>query len=204
MYPKICQLGFAALALMLSTTLAQAAPVTYTMDPGHTVVIATWDHFGFSKPSAMFDHVTGTISYDPEHPERASVKATIPVSSIHTSSDKLDDHLQEGDFFNAKKWPDIRFQSTKVKPGASTGTLEVTGDLTIHGQTHPVTLQVTVNKVGTQPMLKAKAAAFNATASLKRSDFGISLYTPMVSDKVDLKITTEAIESKAWDAMQQK
>ena len=129
---------------------------------------------------------------------------TIPVSSIHTTSDKLDAHLQEADFFETKKWPDIHFKSTKVVTGATPETLKVTGDLSIHGETHPITLDVTINKVGTQPALKAKAAGFSATAKLKRSDFGIGLYTPMVSDEIDLVITTEAIESKAWSAMQSK
>ena len=194
----------AAVGSLMSMGAVHAAPATYTMDPGHTVVLATWDHFGFSKPSAMFDQVSGTITYDPEHPEKSSVEASIPVASLHTSSDKLDEHLQEGDFFDVKKWPDVTFRSTRVEPGASEGTLAVTGDLSIHGQTHPITLHVTVNKLGTRPGREARIAGFNATASLKRSDFGVSLYAPMVSDQVEISITTEAVESKAWQAMQKK
>lgn len=194
--------ALAAVALLLTSVAVRAEPVTYTMDPGHTDIVATWSHFGFSKPSAMFDQVTGTLTYDPEHPEKSSVQVTIPVSSIHTSSEKLDEHLKAGDFFEAKKWPDIRFKSTKVVKGATPETLKVTGDLSMHGVTKPVTLDVTVNKLGTRH--DAKAAGFNATASLKRSDFGIGLYAPMVSDQIDLRMTTEAIESQAWDAMQSK
>lgn len=204
MYHLIPCPAVAAAALILTSVSVQATPVTYTMDPNHTVIVATWDHFGFSKPSAMFDQAAGTLTYDSEHPEKSSVQVSIPVSSIHTSSGKLDEHLQEADFFDAKKWPDIHFKSTKVVAGATPETLKVTGDLSIHGETRPITLDVTINRVGTQPALKAQAAAFNATAKLKRSDFGVSLYTPMVSDEIDLVITTEAIESKAWEAMQSK
>lgn len=194
--------AFAAAALLLTSVAVQAEPVTYTMDPGHTDIIATWSHFGFSTPSAMFDQVTGTLTYDPENPEKSSVQVTIPVSSIHTSSAKLDEHLQAGDFFDVAKWPDIRFKSTKVVQGATPDTLKVTGDLSMHGVTKPVTLDVTVNKVGMRR--DARTAGFSATASLKRSDFGISLYTPMVSDEIDLRMTTEAIESKVFEARQSK
>ncbi|MGA7296673.1 MAG: YceI family protein [Rhodanobacteraceae bacterium] len=189
--------GMAAAILLSAGQTASASPVTYTLDPNHTDIVATWDHFGFSRPSAMFDHVTGTLTYDPDKPGASSVEVSIPVSSVHTSSDKLDEHLQSSDFFDVAKWPNIHFKSTHVEAGAAPGALKVTGDLTVHGVTRPITLDVHVNKVGVQPMAKARAAAFNATAHLNRSDFGVKMYVPMVSDRIDLSMTTEAVESSS-------
>lgn len=184
-------------ALLLAGSLsARAESVTYTLDPKHTDIVVTWTHFGLSHPRAMFNHVSGTVTYDPDHPEQSSVQATIPVSSVHTASPKLDEHIQSGDFFAADTYPDITFKSTRVVAGDKDGTLKVTGDLTAHGKTHPVTLDVTVNKLGTQPMGKARAAAFDASTTIKRSDFGVDLYAPMVSDEVRLTLTTEAVESQ--------
>lgn len=196
-----CVFGVLVLAGFAS---AHAGSVTYTMDPSHTDVVATWNHFGYSHPNAMFRGITGTLTYDPEHPDQASVQATIPVASVHTASDKLDEHLQGADFFDAAKWPNITFKSTSAKRGSAADTLEVTGNLTIHGVTRPVTLNVTVNKLGAHPMSKAPTAAFNATATIKRSDFGVKLYVPMVSDEISLRMTTEAIEAEAFAAMQQE
>ena len=79
-------------------------------------------------------------------------------------------------------------------------TARITGDFTFHGVTKPVTLDVTVNNVGEHPMRKAPAAGFDATATVKRSDFGISKYIPGVSDDIKIHITTEAIDAKAYAA----
>ena len=107
----------------------------------------------------------------------------------------MDDDLRRGDFFDAEKFPDITFKSTSVK-AAGKGKLKVTGDLTIKGTTKPVVLNVTINKIAVQPMAKREAAGFSATATIKRSDFGVGLYAPNVSDEVKLSITTEAIVPK--------
>lgn len=190
--------AFAATAALLVSASVQAEPVTYQMDPGHTNVVVTWSHFGYSQPSAMFNNITGTIVYDAENPANSSVTASIPVASVHTASAKLDEHLQNDDFFNEPKWPNVTFESTKVVAGDDPDELKVTGDLTIHGVTKPVTLDVTINKVGERH--GRPAAAFNAEVNLKRSNFGVGLYAPMVSDTVQLEITTEALAPEAAEA----
>lgn len=110
----------------------------------------------------------------------------------------LDEHLQKADFFDAAKFPLATFKSTRVSKGATAQQLKVVGNLTLHGVTKPVTLQVTINKVGTHPMRKAQAAGFDATTTIKRSEFGISQYVPMVGDDIHIRITVEAIESNAY------
>lgn len=179
--------------------LAMAAPTTYSMDPGHTQVRLTWNHFGFSNPSAVIGISSGTLVYDPEHPEKSSVEVVMPLSLLDTHVPALDEHLKGDDFLAAGKFPEASFTSTDVEV-VDDKHLKVTGKLSVHGLSHPVTLDVGINKVGTQPMWSAPAVGFDATATLKRSDFDVSRFIPAVSDEVHIHITTEAIESKAFKA----
>jgi polyisoprenoid-binding protein YceI len=170
---------------------AQAAPVTYKLDPGHTMVLFSWNHLGFSNPVADIGVGDGTLVFDAQNPANSSVNVTMPLANLDTHVPALDKHLKEPDFFNADKYPTITFKSTSVKPVGG-NQYAVTGDLTVHGVTKPVTLNVTLNKSGVHPMTKAQAIGFDATGTLKRSDFGMGAYVPMVSDEIKLTITTEA------------
>lgn len=189
----------AALALAstaaLTSTVAFAAPLTYKIDANHTDVVASWSHFGFSNPVAHFGKVDGSITYDPAKVGASKVEVTLPLSGLNSHVGDFDDHLRSDDFFDAAKFPNITFKSISVK-AAGEGKLTVVGDLTIKGITKPVTLAVTINKIGVQPMAKREAAGFNATTTIKRSDFGVGKYAPNVSDDVTLTITTEAIVPK--------
>ena len=167
-----------------------AASGTYALDPSHTDVLAQWTHFGFSQPSAHFAISEGTLVYDAADVTKSSVQVTIPVTGIDSFVDKLDEHLKSGDFFDAAAFPTATFKSTGVA-AAGTNKLTVTGDLTIKDITKPVTLDVTLNGAGEHPMLKKAAIGFSATATIKRTDFGVGAYAPNVSDEVQLRITTE-------------
>lgn len=184
-----------AAALATAAFAAFAAPTTYKIDPTHTDVIAGWSHFGFSNPIAHFGQVDGSITYDPANVAASKVEVTIPLAGLNSHVPAFDEHLRSDDFFDAAKYPTITFKSTSVKANGK-GKLLVTGDLTIKGITKPVTLKVTINKIGLQPMAQREAAGFAATATLKRSDFGLGKYAPNVSDEVTLSITTEAIVPK--------
>lgn len=180
-------LAFASLA----APLAYAQAATYQMDPQHTSVIVTWNHFGFSHPTANIPNAQGTIVFDPAHPEQAKVDVTLPVKEIDTHVPALTHEFMNATYFDVAKYPQATFRSTKV---VATGDnhFDVTGDLTLKGITKPVTLHATLNKLGEQPMLKKQAVGFDATATLKRSDFNIDQYIPAVSDQVSLTISTEA------------
>ncbi|HVI57067.1 MAG TPA: YceI family protein [Luteibacter sp.] len=192
-------LRYVALAGLLATAgTAVAAPVTYKLDPGHTMVLFSWNHFGFSNPSANLNQVDGTLVYDEAAPTKATVEVTLPLSGLDTFVPKLDEHLKSADFLDAAKYPTVTFKSTKVT-SAGKDKLKVTGDLTVHGVTKPVTLDVTVNKVGPHPMMKVQTAGFDATATIKRSDFGVGAYVPNVSDEIKIRITTEAHDASAAD-----
>jgi polyisoprenoid-binding protein YceI len=192
-------LRYVALAGLLATAgTAAAAPVTYKLDPGHTMVLFSWNHFGFSNPTANLGQVDGTLVYDEAAPTKSTVEATLPLAGLDTFVPKLDEHLKSKDFLDAATYPTVTFKSTKVT-SAGKDKLKVVGDLTVHGVTKPVTLDVTVNKVGPHPMMKVQTAGFDATATIKRSDFGVGAYVPNVSDEIKIRITTEAHDASATD-----
>lgn len=186
------------LAAGLLFASASAFATTYTLDPNHTQAQFIWNHFGFTNLTAQFGKVEGTLEFDAADPTKSSVTATISMASVDSNVKKLDGELVGPDYFDAAKFPTATFKSTRVEKGATPDHLKVTGDLTLHGVTKPVTLDVTVVKVGDHPVRKAPAAGFAATATIKRSDFGITKYVPMVGDEVKLNIVTEAIEAKAF------
>jgi polyisoprenoid-binding protein YceI len=187
--------GLLAAALSLFAATAAAAPVTYKLDPNHTLVLATWSHFGFSHPVANFGQADGTVVYDADNVSASSVEVTLPLAGLNSFVPDFDEHLRSADFFDAAKYPNVTFKSTKVE-SAGAGKLKVTGDLTIKGQSKPVTLDVTINKAGVQPLAKREALGIDATAKVKRSDFGVDKFVPNVSDEVTLQITSEAIVPK--------
>lgn len=180
-----------------AASAASAAPVRYTLDPPHTQVLFSWDHLGFSHPTGQFDQVQGTLVYDAEHPEKSSVRVSIPVKSLDTHVPALDKQLLGAQFLDAEKYPAITFVSTKVRP-AGKDRFEVEGNLTVHGATRPVTLNVTLNKSGSYPMIDAPALGFSAVTRLDRSAFGVAGGIPMVGDALQVTISAEAIEAQAW------
>lgn len=183
-----------AAALLLAGN-AFAAPLSYKIDPNHTDVIAGWTHFGFSHPTARFGLVDGVIVYDAANVGQSSVKVTIPLSGINSGVPDLDEHLRSSDFFDAEQFPTITFNSTRTE-AAGDNKLRVTGDLTVHGVTRPVVLDVTLNKAGDHPMSKRAAIGFDAVTTIKRSDFNIAKFVPNVSDEISIRITTEAMVPK--------
>jgi polyisoprenoid-binding protein YceI len=176
--------------LLGAAATVQASPVTYKLDPGHTMVLFSWNHFGYSNPTANLGLGEGTLVFDEQNPAQSSVDVTLPLANLDTHVSALDEHLKKADFFDAAKYPTVTFKSTGVVPVDGTH-FKVTGNLTVHGVTKPVTLDATLNKVGPHPMTKAQAIGFDATTTLKRSDFGMGAYVPMVSDEIQVRITTE-------------
>jgi polyisoprenoid-binding protein YceI len=188
------------IALAALTALASMPPqaATYTLEPNYTQGIFRWDHLGFSSPAAQFAQGEGTLEFDPVDPTRSSVKVTIPLASLATGVPALDDHFRSKDFFETDKFPTATFRSTKVEKGAAADQLKVTGELSLHGVTQPVTLEVTVVKVGTNPRTNLPTIGFDAMTTLKRSAFGLGKYVPQVGDEIRMHITSQAVEAKAY------
>ena len=182
-------LAAAAVALALGATAPAFAADTYKLEPTHTSVTFQWTHFGFSHPSGKFMNADGSVTLDQADPAKSSVEVSFAIAGVETGVPALDKEFQEANWFDAAKYPNATFKSTKV---VVTGkdTAKVTGDLTIHGITKPVTLDVKLNQIGEE--MGKKTAGFTATGAINRSDFGIGAYVPAVSDKIDLYIEAEA------------
>ena len=176
--------------LLGAAAAAQAAPVTYQLDPSHTMVLFSWNHFGYSNPTADLGLGEGTVVFDEQDPANSSVEVTLPLARLDTHVAALDEHLKKADFLDAGQYPVVTFKSTAVQPLGG-NKYKVTGDLTVHGVTRSVVLDATLNKIGPHPMSKAASIGFDATASIKRSDFGVGAYVPNVSDEITIRITTE-------------
>lgn len=187
-------------ALSLAVLASGARAGTWTLDKDHTEVRVTWDHLGLSRQGARFRDIEGTLAFDPERPGEARVEVTIPMKSLSTGVAKLDEHLlKTKDFFDVAAHPAITFKSTAVTV-KSDRTLDVAGDLTINGVTHPVVLDVIWNFSGDHPMANinptyqgVQASGFSAKTQIRRSDWGIKRTIPYVSDELSIVIETEAL-----------
>ncbi|MEO1204834.1 MAG: YceI family protein [Pseudomonadota bacterium] len=195
------QLGVAALALAGVVAFAVSAQADeYVLDREHTGVSFSWDHLGMSRQSGRFSEVTGRVFFNPARPEDARVKVRIGLSSISTGVPALDRHLtQTQDFFDVARYPEVTFVSTDVSLTTSR-TANVTGDLTINGQTHPATLSVVWNYDGEHPLAKVNptysgvyALGFSARTNILRSKWGITRTIPLVSDEIRIVIETEML-----------
>ncbi len=176
--------------LFFPATFIFAAAETYTLDPTHTYVQWRISHFGFSHPSGKW-LATGTLVLDEAKPENSKVKVVIRTADIVTGIPKLDEHLKGPLFFDVAKFPTATFVSDKIDVTGK-NTAKVSGTLTLHGVSKPMTLDVVLNKVGENPITNKMAAGFSAVAKIKRSDFGIIALAPGVGDEVQLNIEAEA------------
>jgi len=185
-------LKYLAVAGLLGAAVSvQAAPVTYKLDPAHTMVLFSWNHFGYSNPTANLGLGEGTLVFDEQHPANSSVEVKLPLDLLDTHVPALDEHLKKADFLDAAQYPVVTFKSTAVQ-ALGGNKFKVSGNLTVHGVTKPVVLDATLNKIGPHPMTKAASVGFDATARINRSEFGVGAYVPNVGDELAIRITTEA------------
>lgn len=159
---------------------------TYKVDPNHTQVIWSVDHMGFSTLTGMFGQPSGSLTLDPKKPGDASLNVIFPVSGLTVTAEKFATHLKSAELLDAAKFPNATFKSTAVSVNGDSAT--ITGDLTLHGVTKPVTLAARFHGAGLNPMTKAETVGFSATGTVKRSDFGLGAFVPVVSDEVQLTI----------------
>ena len=192
MYLKSLLTASALTAAMITAPLSQAAPVGYDIDMSHTNVLFDVNHLGLSTMIGRFGDVAGTLMFDEDNIENSTVSVTVQTASINTFHEKRDDHLRSPDFFNTLEFPEMTFNSTSVtKLDANTAQLK--GELTLLGVTKPVTLDLTVNKVGPHPFNKKQVAGFTAIGTIKRSDFGMKYGAPMIGDDIALRLELEGI-----------
>jgi polyisoprenoid-binding protein YceI len=172
--------------------LASAAQAdNFRIDPRHTQILFAVKHQGLSTFYGRFGKVSGTLVFDPDKPEASQLNAQVDMTNIETHVDELDQELQRT--FHTDKYPTATFTAHQiVKTGDNTGT--ASGDLTLAGVTRPVTLNITFNG-GKHPMIiEPYRVGFDATATVKRSDFGLTgmIWSGFIADEVHLMIECEA------------
>jgi polyisoprenoid-binding protein YceI len=188
-----------ALAL-LWPALAMAAPPVYKVDADHSGVSFSIRHF-VSNVSGRFRDFDGLIRYDKANPAASSVEFTVKAASIDTTNNDRDEHLRSADFFDVQKFPSLTFTSTKVVPKDAT-TLDVTGNLTLHGVTKPVTFPISL--LGTVKTPKGEKAGFETTFKIDRKEYGIVWNHILDSGPVlgdDVKITIEIEADRAGEGV---
>ena len=178
------------LVTLVTLPINSLLAASYTIDPAHTYVSFAVNHLGFSTMRGKFDRQSGSLDYDPAA-KKASVKIEIEANSIDTGHAKRDAHLQSPDFLNAVENPTITFESTTAKWNGDQ-LASVSGNLTILGVSKPVTLTITSMNCAEHPFSKKDACGFDATASIKRSDFGVNYGIPGIGEVLDLIIELEA------------
>lgn len=176
-------------AFFILSTDVFAAEI-YTVDPKHTYANFEVDHLGLTHQRGRFNSSSGKITLDLAA-RKSTVDIEIDTRTVDTGLEELEKHLRNEDFFNVEKFPRMTFKSSKVefegdKPRS------VHGDLTLLGVTKPVTLTITSFNCRVHPMNKKYMCGADATATIKRSDFGMTYAIPAVSDEVKLLITVEA------------
>ena len=178
-----------AASLAFATADARAATERYNVDPDHSIVGFSVVHMVVSKTTGRFKDYTGFIEMDPEAKTVKSIEAVIHTPSLDTNHGKRDTHLRSPDFFNVKQFPQITFKSTAVK--AAKDGYEVTGDLTLHGETKPVTFTLVGGQTAEFPP-KVKRTGFSTDLVVKRSEFGMKGFAPALGDDVHVAISFEA------------
>ena len=190
-----------ALSLIVAAPLlAQSAPQmpgaldparvqagNYTVENHHAQILWTANHFGFNDYFGIFGQPTGTLSLDPKDPNAAKLSVTIPIADVATSRADLTKHLMGTDFFDVAKYPTATFVSTSVT--ASGNEAKITGDLTLLGVTKPIVLDAKFTGAGKNPFNMKETIGFHAKTKIKRSEWGMTRYIPLVSDDINIKIS---------------
>lgn len=196
--------------LILSAVLAVsglASAATWDIDSAHATANFTAKHLGITNVNGTLGTVSGKFNVDDKDITKSTLEATIDVKGINTGTAKRDDHLKSPDFFDVAKFPEAKFKSTKIEKGSADNKLKVTGDLTMHGVTKPVTFETELSAEVDHPMVKgAKARAATATFTLNREDWGLTWNMPLannglvVSKEIKVALEVELMKAPAAEA----
>lgn len=173
---------------LLATTATQAADA-FEVDGGHSNVLFRVKHMGVSNFYARFDKIEGKFQVDAADPAATMIDITVHADSVNTKMGKLDAHLKSPDFFSVKEFPTITFKSKSAKAGDD-GKIEVTGDLTLHGVTKSITVEVEPTGSGQSPW-GGEMAGFECIFKIKRSDYGMEFMLDKLGDEVKLIVSME-------------
>lgn len=165
---------------------------TYKLDPQHWSLLFDVDHFGYSRVVIRFNKMEAKLDVDAKEIGRSRALVTIDAASVDSNDPELDKIIKGPDMFNVARFPKITFESVSLKPtGEKTATL--IGNLTVHGQTHPVTLKVTFNGGSPNPLTGDDTLGFSAEGNFDRSQWGLSSWWPAVGNDVHVAIQAEFV-----------
>ena len=184
--------------LIVLTALAMAASAaaqagTWQIDPNHSAAQFSVRHLGVSTVRGAFTKVSGTAKYDPADPSKTALDATIDANSVDTRVEARDKDLRSPHFLEVEKYPTITFHS-KLAKAAGEGKLQVTGDLTIHGVTKEVVLDVDGPSAAIKDPWGNQRIGASASTKINRKDFGVSGAPGVVGDEITITIDTELIQ----------
>jgi polyisoprenoid-binding protein YceI len=187
-------LSMVAFVMFSAFTLIETA--IWTNDKPHSQLFFTVTHLGFNDVSGTFDDFTVTVKSSKPDFSDAEFDLTAKVSSINTRVEARNNHLKSADFFDVEKFPELTFKSTGLKPAGKNKYL-LSGNLTIHGVTKPVTVDLLYRGQTTNPMSSKLTSSFQITGTIKRSDFGIGGKFPeaIISDEVRIKTNGEFVQT---------
>ena len=185
-------LGLPTLAAAQAVSPASIEPSkvqsgSYAVEPSHTQLLFSVSHMGFSTYYGQFSNVSGSLNLDAGAPARSSFEIHVPVASVSTTSDKLTGELKSKVWLDADADPEIIFKSIKVTPIGHSYALAY-GNLTLHGVTRPMALKVRLVGAGINPLDKKYTVGFDLSGTIRRSDFGVKTYVPLIGDVVTLTI----------------
>ncbi len=179
--------------LLLATLAAVPAHAdSYTIDAKHTFPSFELSHLGFSTQRGRFNETKGSISFD-KAAQTLTADIRIKAASVDTGLDKLEEHLRGPDFFNAEVFPEITFKGTSAKFDGERPVV-LGGEFTLLGVTRPLNLTLNNFRCGMHPRLQKEVCGADASATIKRSDFGMTYALPAVGDSVRLLIQVEAVK----------
>ncbi|MET0258285.1 MAG: YceI family protein, partial [Methylobacterium sp.] len=173
-----------------TTDPTQVKPGRYRLDPAHGKITWSLSHLGYSTYYGQITGVSGEATLDPRDPAKSRLSVVIDTASVNGLNDKLNAHLKTPDFFDVQTFPQATYVSTSIEPTSPT-TARVNGELTIKGITRVVSFDATFNQAGINPVDKAYSVGFDGRAVIRRSDFGISAFLPILGDEVQLRLEGE-------------
>ena len=180
------------LAAVLAPMPAMAKMEDFELDPVHTRIAFQVSHAGLSNPIGTFSGTTGTLSFDEDDWTTAQLTVSIPITTLDLGDANWQKKILDPTFFNSTKYPEAHFVSNRIERTGEHAA-QVTGELTMHGVTRPVTLSVTLNALKRHPLTFKRTAGFSATGKLSRKDFGMDAWSSLVGDEVSLIIEAEAV-----------
>ena len=186
---------FIIAAAFIALTAFTLANNTWKNDPPHSQLGFTVSHLGIADISGTFNDFTVIVTSAKADFSDASFDLTAKIASIDTRVEQRNEHLKTADFFDAEKYPTLTFKSTAIK-SAGKNKYKLTGDLTLHGLTKPVTLDLLYRGTTENPMSKKQTTGFQVSGIIKRSDFGVGskFPAPLVSDEVQIKADGEFVQ----------